>query len=214
MAAPLHTLASAVVASQARWRRKPADFYPTPAEVTAALIAFLGMVPGTRILEPACGDGSMAAVLKMAGMDVEASDIRFSGYGRPHVDFLDRGYEPRRKPEWVITNPPFSLSSRFIERALDVAPRVAMLLKATYWHAASRLPLFHRHPPLWHLPLTWRPAFLEHERGKSPIMEVMWVIWERGHRGYPMTVPLERPHNVTEPVCNIERLLRSSLMLN
>ena len=42
------------------------------------------------------------------------------------------------------------------------------------------------------LNLTWRPAFLEKERGKSPLMDCMWVVWVRGHEGDCIVRPIDR----------------------
>lgn len=192
-----HTVASAIVGSQKKWKRKPADFYPTPTDVTVSLMEFLQLDKGTFIKEPACGDGAMAAVLEQYGMIVDASDIRFSGYGESYVDFLET--DPGNGADWIITNPPFSLSVKFILRSLSITPNVAMLLKSQYWHAATRFGLFEQHRPRWVLPLTWRPSFLEEERGNSPLMDVLWVVWMAGNESYPLYRPLQRPKHVSEP---------------
>lgn len=185
-----HTIASAITTSLKIHARKPADFYPTPPDATQALLNHLKLPRGTTVKEPACGDGAMARVLTKAGFVVDASDLREdSGYGTGGVDFLKR---PGKPAEWVITNPPFNLSVEFIQTSLKLTPNVAMLLKSQYWHAASRLALFHEHRPAEILPLTWRPAFLEAERGSSPLMDVMWVVWRKGSTGTSFT-PLKRP---------------------
>lgn len=181
-AAPIGSIASAIVGAMQKWERKPADFYPTPPDVTYSLRPhIIDLVPeGSLVLEPACGDGAMALALEECGYDVYASDLREdSGYGDGGVDFLatdfsDLGYDA------VITNPPFNIADKFIEHSLKQAPVVAMLLKSQYWHAAKRRSLFEAHRPTKVLPLTWRPSFLEKERGNSPLMDVMWVVWSRG----------------------------------
>ena len=43
--------------------RSETDFYPTPAEVTEALMLFLRLPEGTTIWEPAAGEGHMARVM-------------------------------------------------------------------------------------------------------------------------------------------------------
>jgi hypothetical protein len=170
-----HTLATAVVAAQARWDRKPADFYPTPFDATVALLDFLQLPAGTKVLEPACGEGHMSRVMALSGLEVESLDLRTdSGYGEQGADFLaGRAHTA----DWVITNPPFNVAEGFIRRALEITPNVAMLVKATYFSAAGRIPLAEETTPEWKLDLTWRPAFLEAERGSSPIMEVCWMVW-------------------------------------
>lgn len=192
-------MAGAIIASMDKWARKPADLYPTPADVTYSLIPYVeDLLPvGSLILEPACGDGSMSLPLEEFGYRVDSYDLRPDcGYGKGGVDFLnldntyavDRGY----KYDAVWTNPPFKAASMFIERALQLAPVVVMLLKAQYWNTSNRMKLFRANPPLREINLTWRPAFLEEERGKSPLMDCMWCVWQRGYQGLPSVDILDR----------------------
>lgn len=201
-----HTIATALVKSQKAHKRKAADFYPTPFDVTQALLDFLQLPPGTYIWEPACGDGSMSAVLKAAGHEVYSTDLREdSGYGEEGgLDFLKYDAAPPSGipigavfNEWIITNPPFNLAEDFIRKSLSITGNVAMLLSNQYWHAERRRDLFSAHTPAFVLPLTWRPAFLEAERGKSPMMNVFWVVWREGHDGCRY-LPLPRPRNLPE----------------
>jgi hypothetical protein len=158
-------------------KRRDLDFYPTPPDVTRALLLFLALQPCT-IWEPACGDGAMSSVLAANGHTVLSTDIRLmTGFGQGDVDFLTAA------PficDAVITNPPFAASELFIRKALDTAPLVAMLLKSQYWHAQKRFALFDQQPPAWVLPLTWRPDFLDGERGGSPTMDCIWTVWIAG----------------------------------
>lgn len=192
-----HTIADAVITSMKTHKRKEADFYPTPVDATKVICDRISLDSGTIVWEPACGDGAMAEVISTyVGKDhVIATELRTDGgYGRGGIDFLASTEDDHLHiPEWIITNPPFNLAREFIEKALSITPNVAMLLKATYWSAASRHSLFIEHPPAWVLPLTWRPAFLEAERGKSPLMEVCWLVWEKNHIGPTKFEPLLRP---------------------
>lgn len=186
-----HTLAVATVVSMAKWERKAADFYPTPEDCTQALLDALGLPKGTRIREPACGDGKMARVMKLAGLDVDASDLFWRGYGRPYEDFLQS--TKIADCTWTISNPPFDHAEAFIRKALSQTPNVAMLLKSNYWHAARCLDLFESHRPTIEYKLTWRPAFLSAERGNNPLMDVSWVVWRSGAAPGPLWRPLRRP---------------------
>ena len=196
-----HTIATALVKSQKAHARKAADFYPTPANVTQALIEFLDLPAESYIWEPACGDGAMSEVMKAMGYQVYSTDLREdSGYGDERgLDFLQYQPDPPTGipitavfDDWIITNPPFNLAEDFIRKALSLTPRVAMLLSNQYWHAERRMKLFTEHTPSHILPLTWRPAFLEAERGKSPMMNVMWVVWGMND-GQALYRPLKRP---------------------
>ncbi|QXV73575.1 putative DNA methyltransferase protein [Rhizobium phage RHph_X2_30] len=186
----IHTIASTIVGSMQKWERKPADYYPTPYNATQVILDFLDLPPGTIVWEPAAGDGDMAAVMEVNGLDVRASDLRRTGYVEGGVNFLTA--DLTHKPEWIITNPPFKVATEFIGHALSITPNVAMLLKSQFWHAAGRVELFERHPPAYVCPLTWRPSFLEKERGKSPLMDVIWVIW-RGRTNVTEYRPLRKP---------------------
>lgn len=184
------TYADAIVGSQRVHARKEADFYPTPANVTVALLEFLKLPKHNTIWEPACGDGAMSRVLLQYGYKVLSSDLREdSGYGKGGVNFQTA----EGTADWIITNPPFNLAEIFIRKSLTITPNVAMLLKSQYWHAATRLPLFQANPPEWVLPLTWRPSFLEKERGNSPLMDVIWVVWSSSYNGPTKFQPIKRP---------------------
>ncbi len=162
--------------------RRELDFYPTPKNVTQALMNFFGFTP-LKIWEPACGTGSMSKVLEFYGHEVYSSDKADYGYGVTNSDFLT--HIPDKKFDAIITNPPFKQSIEFIEKSLKEAPMVAMLLKTQYWHARNKYNLFNNNPPAYVLPLTWRPDFLEHERKAgekkgAPTMDVAWTVWISG----------------------------------
>lgn len=193
-----HSIASAMIGSLGKHKRKDADFYPSPFEVTQALMNHLKLPAGTFVWEPACGDGDMSLVLEANGLDVVSSDLRTEiDYGEGGFDFLDPDLQQNINPEWIITNPPFNLSVDFIRRALQIAPNVAMLLKSQYWHAKNRIPLFREFPPAEVLALTWRPAFLKAERGNAPLMDVVWVVWREGDISRTYDV-LEKPSDLPE----------------
>ena len=161
--------ASRIVGGNTNYKRNASDFYPTPPEVTQALLDFLNLPPYTLIWEPACGDGHMVKVMEANGYAVISSDIKTG------KDFL---IEPFVHSDWIITNPPFSLADKFIERCAYHKVSFALLLKSQYWHAKKRYQIFKKYQPSYVLPLTWRPYFLFKQRGSgSPLMDVMWCVW-------------------------------------
>jgi hypothetical protein len=189
-AATTRGMAKAIVDSYKKWERKPADLYPTPVDGTESLIPVLKAMkrpdgsPIKRIWEPACGDGRLARVLEYHGFEVIATDLReHPGFGQGGLDFLlatpqDKWGEIIGEVDAIVTNPPFSLAEEFIRRAHLFTPNVAMLLKQTFWNVGGRSKgLWFDHMPDMELKLTWRLAFLEAERGSSPLMDCMWVIW-------------------------------------
>lgn len=171
--------------------RNATDFYPTPPKVTEALIYLLNdVVPGFeahgyQVWEPACGDLAMSNVLDVHGHSVISTDIN-TGH-----DFLTCK-RPADCIDAIITNPPFSLASEFITRALKEAPVVAMLLKSQFWHAKKRQELFANNLPAYVCPITWRVDFLNGAKGGRPTMEVLWTIWIKGNESC-VYKPLLRP---------------------
>lgn len=166
--------------------RRALDFYPTPTNVTIALLEFLQLPESWSAWEPACGIGSMANVMDRYFEDVLRTDIQ---YGEDYMAI--KGV----RADVVMTNPPFNLAEEFIRKAYNDCNKMsAMLVKSQFWHAAKRVNLFQELPPKYILPLTWRPDFLEHERtdGKkgAPTMEVMWCVWQKDHEGSTVYQPL------------------------
>lgn len=151
--------------------RRDHDFYPTPREAVEALLERASGGIGETVWEPACGDGAICKVLTDYGYTVVGTDLVDRGYGEGGVDFLTA--EPRSSS--IITNPPFKLAAEFIKRGREIEPAYfALLLKATFWNAASRLPIFNEWPPESVLPLTWR---LDFTGGGAPTMDCMWCVW-------------------------------------
>lgn len=178
--------ASRISGGNSAYGRVESDLYPTPPDVTFALLEFLKPMKGTVVWEPASGEGHMAAALRLFGLEVVESDIQRG------EDFLKI---PKKECDWIITNPPFSCAEEFVLRCAEHQVPFALLLKSQYWHAKKRLPLFERAQPDFVLPLTWRPDFLFGTRGKGrPLMDVMWVVWGpmRGACGTHYR-PLSRP---------------------
>ena len=98
-------------------KRRYLDFYPTPNEVTEALIKSF-RIEKQLIWECACGIGNMSKVLKKYN-DVISTDISENSYGETNIDFL----KTYRVSDWIITNPPFKLSSLFILEKKVVHPQ-------------------------------------------------------------------------------------------
>lgn len=171
------------------YSRRKLDFYPTPNDVTQALLDFLRLDKTLTIWEPACGSGKMSQVIENNGYNVVSTDIAKECYGEAATDYLTA---TRSGIDAIITNPPFALSESFIKKAKKDAPIFAFLLKSQYWHARKRLPLFNQYQPTYLLPLTWRPDFLNGSRGGASIMEVFWCVWLSVDR-VTKYIPLSRP---------------------
>ena len=156
-----------------QYGRNAADFYATPPECTIALLDnFDWLFSGSRIWEPACGDGAISKVLEGRGYEVISTDLYYRGYGDSGMNFLNADCNCGG----IITNPPFNLASEFIERSAAKNVPFAMLTKATFWHAKKREQLFRSTKPMAIIAMTWRPS-MSPERGKSPTMDFIWTVW-------------------------------------
>lgn len=180
--------ASRICGGNTAYQRNASDFYPTPPDVTKALLDFLEIPKDQKIWEPACGENQMVNAIKEYGYDVIGTDIQTG------TDFLMSDIPNEIK--WIITNPPWSISESFILRCIECNVPFALLLKSHYWHAKRRAKLFREFPPEYILPLSWRPDFLFKTRGGgSPLMDVMWCVWSPDYSGsFSNYAVLDRPN--------------------
>lgn len=152
--------------------RRERDFYPTPAETTVALLnnPALASFP-KQIWEPACGTKAISKVLTRFGYHVVSTDIAMG------QDFLK---SKKALAPAVITNPPFSHATAFIEHTISLGINyLALLLKVDFFCAAKRIPLFEQYAPSEILLMTWRPDFTG---GGAPAMPCAWYIWRPDER--------------------------------
>jgi len=176
-----------VGSGQHSYEDRGADLYETPPAAVHALLK-VEKLPD-YIWEPACGPGSIATVLRDAGHRVFASDLHDYGFSKYRIDFMDTKLTP--SVGCVITNPPYKLAQQFVEKALEKAPLVIMLLRLAFLESErrrkilehsglarihvfrNRLPMMHRHG--W----TGKKA--------SSAIPFAWFCWERGYVG-PTTI--------------------------
>lgn len=173
-------------------KRRAHDLYDTPWEATEALYQaeYTCFAAHGHAWDPACGNGALLDVLDRHGVATIGSDLIPRGVGLPGVrDFLRA---PILIAPMIVTNPPFRLAKDFIEHAIGLrAPYLALLLKATFFHAGSRRDLFARHRPARIHPLSWR---LDFNGGGAPTMECAWFVWDERHEGGCVySDPLPRP---------------------
>jgi hypothetical protein len=161
------------------------DFYPTPPEMTLALLS-VEKFDGS-ILEPACGDGSMSRVLEAAGYDVSSQDLIDRGYGEGGRDFLLEQWSADN----VVTNPPFTLVEPFIRQALQTSKRkVAILGRLGLLEGQARRKLWVAHPMARVWVFSRRVACIKPgdakygaKGGKGGMIAYAWYVWDRGYNG-------------------------------
>ena len=127
------------------------DLFPTPPWATRALCEHV-IEPLGAVWEPAAGLGHMAEVLREYFPRVYASDVHDYGVGYKVGSFVGEGADLAERPfspDWVITNPPFSLALEFVERGIEEANTgVAMLVRSVWAESATRFDrLFSKRPP-------------------------------------------------------------------
>jgi hypothetical protein len=167
-----------------------ADLYETPAVATEALLR-VEQLPH-HLWEPAAGRGAMVDVLRDAGHQVLASDLH--DYNEP-THFAGRDFLLERKApdgcEAIVTNPPFKLAQQFVAHALDLCPRVVMLLRLSFLESErrrgilegdslARVHVFRNRLPMMHRDSWTGP------KARSAV-PYAWFCWDRDHRG-PTTI--------------------------
>lgn len=167
------------------YERKIADYYPTPAWVTEALIPYLGahVQADTPVWECACGSGEMAEVLREHFETVNASDLYDYGYrpSFPDTNFLSWSGKLKMRTA-VVTNPPYGRAAEsFIRKALDITEEaegvVAMLLRNEYDSASTRTSLFRHQAFARKVILTSRPRWVPDSTG-APRHNYSWFLWD------------------------------------
>jgi hypothetical protein len=188
----------AVSAQRIEANDSPDDF-PTPPWATRALIEHVledkASLKSLSCLEPACGAGHMAKVLKEYFCQVKSSDAYFYGYGEIR-DYLTYPYE-KNACDWVITNPPFRLGEEFVLRSLTVARKgVAILARTVFLESVGRYERIFRE-----MPLTKFAQFTERvpmvrgrlDKKATTATGYAWLVWEKDK--------IDRPRLVWVPPC-------------
>jgi hypothetical protein len=186
----------AVTAQRIEPKDSPDDF-PTPPWATRALVEYVidnkSALASMSCLEPTCGAGHMAKVLKEYFEEVRCADAFHYGYA-PVRDFLTYPYETNAV-DWVITNPPFRLAEEFVARAFRVARRgVAILARTVFLESVGRYEtIYTKTPPTKFAQFVERVPMI---KGRLDIKATTatsyaWFVWEKSARKDPrlMWVP-------------------------
>jgi len=118
-----------------------ADFYETPPLATLSLVESYFLDRRISIWEPACGYGAISEVLRNLGFTVVSSDIQAHGYGKVADVFAVT--EPFMGT--IVTNPPYSIATEFVDHCCNLAPRCAFLLRLAFLEGQKRKLLFQKH---------------------------------------------------------------------
>ena len=176
--------------------RADLDYYATNPKAVEMLLDAHGF-KGKSILEPCVGAGHIANVLTdRFGGQITALDIVDRGYQNTIItDFLK--WETNKRFDTIITNPPYTLASEFIERCMELlAPQgqLAMFLKIQFLEGLKRKPLFDKYPPKYIYVFRKRMCTFSNgqetnpDTGKSWVTTMCnaWYIWEKDYKGEPI----------------------------
>lgn len=158
------------------------DFYPTPPEVTMALLRaekFQGV-----IWEPACGDGAISRELEKVGYTVASSDLIDRGFGKVQDFFAITEATISN----VVTNPPYSLAQPFVETALKFATKkVAMLLQLSFLEGQKRNAWLQSSPLRTVHVFSNRVSLYKggDSRNRGGKVAYAWFVWEQGYSQCP-----------------------------
>lgn len=173
-------------------KREVNDYYATPPSAVEMLLELEEF--SKVIMEPACGQGHIAEVLKSHGHTVCATDLIDRGYGIGNVDFFSIN-DPRNMD--IITNPPYSLAKEFVEHAMDIVTdghKVAMFLKLTFLEGQGRKELFKKYPPkivyvsISRIGCAKNGEFKKDKNGNlkaDSAVAYCWYVWQKGFSGSP-----------------------------
>jgi hypothetical protein len=162
------------------------DLYETPPMAVEALLGVENLPHW--IWEPCAGRGAIANVLRDRGHAVVCSDlIRYDDFSLHFVgDFMVQTKAPVGC-DTIITNPPYQIASEFTRHALDLAPRVYLLLRLAFLESIRRTEILERrglarvHVFRRRLPMMHRDGWTG-PRASSAI-PFAWFCWNRDHRG-------------------------------
>lgn len=165
--------------------RELRDYYATHPSVMEDLLRVESF--NQKIIEPCCGGGFMAEVLKKAGYEVEASDIVDRGYGQV-ADFLTEEFTPNAYD--IITNPPYKNVLLFIKRALQICKqKVAILMPLRYLSSMERYEFYQQYPPSRvycytnRINIAKNGMFDIYNDAGANLEIYAWYIWEKGYKG-------------------------------
>jgi hypothetical protein len=108
------------------------DLFQTPRYSVEILIPFLKRAGVSGVWECAVGDGRISNVLEENNFKVYRTDIRQSIFTDRVLNFITEIENPPSGIDCIVTNPPYSLKTLFIQRAFEYGLKFAFLVPANY----------------------------------------------------------------------------------
>lgn len=160
--------------------KDPLEYFPTPAEVTRAILPHLGLATlpmGSSILDPCAGEGHLLDATRewceerlilpvphLGGMEIHPTRHRITkekGFAMLHPHGNSLRMSNWFWPDVILMKPPFGYAMEFWKKALQlVKPRgtVAMLVRTSFLQTKERAVVLRSNMPDVGL-FTWRPSF-------------------------------------------------------
>jgi len=168
---------------QHTYKERGDDAYFTPTVAVEALLQ-VEKLP-EKIWEPACGSGNIVKVLRAHGHTVYASDLHDYGCGQSDVDFLTTDAIPPAQA--IVTNPPFKLIQKFVERALQLSPLTIVLARLAFYESERRSKLLEQsglrtiHVFRNRLPMMHRKDWAGPKASSAIVFA--WFCWQKDYTG-------------------------------
>lgn len=105
------------------------DVVQTPSTMVKSIVSYFN--PRGKILEPCRGQGNFYQHMLDLGMTVDWCEV---SDGRDFFDY-------RKRVSWIITNPPWSKISPFLEHSFTIADNVVFLMTINHAYTAKRMRL-------------------------------------------------------------------------
>ena len=153
--------------------RREHDYYPTPGKAVLTLIKHCPSLADERLaLEPCCGDGAIANVLKARFDKVMTTDID----DRWIVDQIaDARYLKVAPGTAVITNPPFNQALEIVTNFVEQGVKCAFLLRLSFLEPTKDRGSFLKyHPPAGLISI---PRISFTGDGKTDSVSCGWLLW-------------------------------------
>src|SRR6266545_2965238 len=153
--------------------RRDLDFYPTVKRLIDALLEHV-KIEGV-IFEPCNGQGHISKYLN----NPITNDI-VGGFDATKYLWWDK---MNPKPDWTVTNPPFSSAYRIVVNAVNYSTvGAAVLLRLSFLEPTRERERFlNRQPPNKLIVL---PRYSFTEDGKTDSVTCAWMIWDKSDEYY------------------------------
>jgi hypothetical protein len=162
------------------------DLYETPPIAVEALLAVENLPHW--IWEPCAGRGAIAKMLRDRSHAVVCSDL--TQYDDFPLHFVGDFMLQTKAPvgcDAIVTNPPYQIATEFTQHALDLVPRVYLLLRLAFLESIRRTDILEKrglarvHVFRRRLPRMHRDGW-DGPRASSAI-PFAWFCWDHDHRG-------------------------------